>query len=166
MHLNLDCANGGIDESLMQGVSKGLEVCETEKDLQIMHELSSGCGYGRAYNILETPLHELEENIKKQFQTERVLAYANGKKAIQRVASFCGGGADESAVEFAVQQNADVMISSDFKHHVLTLAKEKGLAVIALTHYASENYGFNKFYKKICQGVSLPCAYHVDEDLL
>ena len=47
-----------------------------------------------------------------------------------------------------------------------TVAKEKGLAVIALTHYASENYGFHKFYKKIYQSVSIACAYHVDEDLL
>ena len=54
-------------------------------------------------------------------------------------------GADEEAVAFAVKNGADVIVSSDFKHHVLTLANEKGIAVIALTHYASENYGFKKY---------------------
>ena len=82
------------------------------------------------------------------------------------MASFCGSGADEEAVAFAVKNGADVIVSSDFKHHVLTLANEKGIAVIALTHYASENYGFEKYYKKIRQSTNLACEYHTDNELL
>ena len=85
---------------------------------------------------------------------------------MKRVASFCGGGADEEAVEFAVRNGAQAMISSDFKHHVLGLALEKGLAVIALTHYASENYGFEKYYEKLRRQVDIPCVYHTDQELL
>lgn len=85
---------------------------------------------------------------------------------MEKIASFCGGGADEQAVRFAVEKGADLIISADFKHHILALAREKGLSVIALTHYASENYGFYQFYKKISRSVSIPCVYHTDEELL
>lgn len=161
MHLNLDCACGGIDESLACAIADEDE----SLPMQIMHQLSQG-GYGRAYDVKEISLSSLMESMKKKFQTERVLCYANGKRNIRRIASFCGSGADEQAVEFAVEQGADVIISSDFKHHVLTLAKEKGIAVISLTHYASENYGFYKFYQKICQSIQVPCVYYTDEEML
>ena len=165
MHLNLDTAKGGIDESLAQGVclSAGAGT-RLPHNAQVMHTLSSG-GYGRAYDVEKTPLDRLVENIKKTFQTERVAVYGE-KKEIGRVASFCGGGADEEAVAFACEQGAEAIVSSDFKHHVITLALEKNLTVIALTHYASENYGFEKYYQKIRQSIALPCAYHTDEILL
>ena len=165
MHLNLDGATGGIDESLAQGIclSAGAGM-RSPQNLQMMHPLSMG-GYGRAYDVEKTPIERLVENIKKTFQTERVCVYGM-KKEIGRVASFCGSGADEESVAFAVNQGADAIISSDFKHHVITLALEKNLTVIALTHYASENYGFEKYYQKIRQSIALPCAYHTDEILL
>ena len=165
MHLNLDAAKGGIDESLAQGIclSAGAGT-RSLKNAQLMHPLLDG-GYGRAYDVEATPLETLIENIKKTFQTERVAVYG-AKEKIGRVASFCGGGADEESVAFAVNQGADAIVSSDFKHHVITLALEKNLTVIALTHYASENYGFEKYYQKIRQSIALPCAYHTDEILL
>ena len=57
-------------------------------------------------------------------------------------------------------------MSSDFKHHILTLASETGLAVVQLTHYASENYGFEKYYRKIRGQAGVPCVFHTDEELL
>ena len=165
MHLNLDAATGGIDESLAQGIclSAGAGT-RSMNNLQVMHPLSNG-GYGRAYDVEETSLLRLAQNIKKNFKTERVCVYGANKE-IGRVASFCGGGADEETVQFAYEQGANVMISSDFKHHLITLALEKNMVVIALTHYASENYGFEKYYQKIRQSIEIPCAYHTDEILL
>lgn len=162
MHLNLDCAQGGIDESLMQGI-----LCATgspRTDFVLMHTLSQG-GYGRVYQTRKTYFTDFAESLKKQFNTERMSVYANGKRTIKKVASFCGAGADEESVQFAVEQGADVIVSADFKHHVLALANEKNIAVVALTHYASEQYGFKEFYKKISQKVDLPCVYHTDETL-
>ena len=82
------------------------------------------------------------------------------------MASFCGAGGDESAVDFAINEGANVVISSDFKHHVLAYALERGLCVIALTHYAAENYGFEKFYQKVRSQTNVECLYHTDERLL
>ena len=144
MHLNLDCAKDGIDESLATVISGG-----ALKNASIMHPLSeNGYGYGRAYDIAPQTLGELVERLQGALRTERITVYGNKDKEITRIASFCGGGADEQA------------------HHNLTLATEKGLSVIALTHYASENYGFEKYYQKILKSVELPCVYHTDENML
>ncbi len=167
MHLNLDSARGGIDENLMQGVrlSTGDTTGVGTQPTAIQMPLSSGA-YGRVYEINEVTLSALVTGLKKTFQTNRVETYGEEKRKITRVASFCGSGADEKSVAFAAKEGADVILSSDFKHHVLSMAIEKGLAVITLTHYASENYGFRKYYEKIGQRVNIPCYYHEDSYLL
>ena len=183
MHLNLDCVSGGIDESLMQGIclASGDEKVGNDKNnksdknegagtrlIAIMHPLDKeqSCGYGRVYDVEKTTLGELVKGMEKTFSTKRIFFYGDEKKEVKRVASCCGGGGDEEAVEFALKNGADVLVSSDFKHHVLALAKEKGIAVIALTHYAAENYGFEKYYQKIRERVKLPCAYCTEKELL
>ena len=163
MHLNLDAASGGIDESLAQGICTATGKDDGElKNLSIMHSLTIG-GYGRAYDVKEIVLEKLARNMQATFSTERLLIYGNKERKINRVASFCGAGADEEAVTFAKQQGSQAIVSSDFKHHVLTTAVESGLAVLELTHYASEEYGMKKYYEKIRRQVAIPCVYHTDD---
>ena len=166
MHLNLDIVNGGIDECLQNAVclSAGAGACSNAQTA-IMHTVEDG-GYGRVYAVRETTLGSLVDGLKNTLQTQRVVVYGDVKSTVKKVASFCGAGGDENGVAFAVQQGADTMVSADFKHHVIALALEKGLNVIALTHYASEQYGFYQFYKKISESCALPCVYHKDEALL
>ena len=163
MHLNLDGAEGGIDQSLMDGVR--LAAGGGEGAAQVMHPLTGG-GYGRVYGVKENTLCSLVENMQKVFSSERILAYGDKTKTINRVASFCGSGVDEGAIAFAAREGADVIISSDFKHHLISLALEEGLAIIILTHYASENYGFQNYYEKMRRQLDVPCAYHTDGELL
>ena len=166
MHLNLDAVSGGIDDCLMQGVA--LAAGGTAADIQVMHPLTCG-GYGKAYGVAEVTLGALAENMKKVFSTERILVYGDTAAKVGRVASFCGSGVDESVIAYAADEragNADVIISSDFKHHLIALALEQGLSVIILTHYASENYGFQQYYEKMCQQLCVPCVYHTDCELL
>lgn len=66
-----------------------------------------------------------------------------------RIASFCGGGMDEQTVEFAIRERADAFVSSDGKHHLVQGLVNAGVNVILLTHYASENYGFTRFYETL-----------------
>ena len=164
MHLNLDMTDGGIDESLMEGVCLATG-STSAKNVERMLIVEHGA-YGRAYDVEQISFGDLVDNIKTVFRTQRVVAYGPSGKQISRAASFCGAGGDEAGVAFAKKQGADVMISADFKHHVITLAVESGLAVIALTHYASENYGFEKYCKKIRQQAKIPCAFHTDIELL
>ena len=163
MQLNLDCAKGGTDESLAQGVMLAGKSGSSETAL--MHALSCG-GYGRAYDLSGVALGELAKGLEKELHTNRVTVYGATDRKIYRAASFCGAGVDEEAIAFARAQGADVIVSSDFKHHLLTLANESGLAVIVLTHYASENYGFEKYYLEIRRQINVPCVYHTDGEML
>ncbi len=163
MHLNLDTAVGGIDESLTAGICRA---AGGEKGNIVIRDGLGKSGYGRAFSIEKITLEKLAENMKKEFSSSRVFYYGKGDKKISRVASFCGSGGDESGVAFAKAQGAEVIVSSDFKHHVITMAQDLGIDIIVLTHYASENYGFEKFYKKIRRQTGIPCVYHTDENLL
>ncbi len=163
MHLNLDAAKEGIDESLAVGIALSAGGQRTNEQI---HLPLTGGGYGRAYDIEKIPLGKLVEGMKATFKTERVEFYGEEGEKIGRVASFCGAGADEASVLYAKKSGADVIVSSDFKHHLLALAREIGLRVITLTHYAAEYYGFKKYYEKISRRVDVPCALHEDGALL
>ena len=129
-HLNLDCAQGGLDDSLAQALGCGGKTVR-------MHELSNG-GYGSVFEINKLPLQEFVKKAKETLKTERVLVY--GEKPVQRIASFCGAGMDEETLAFALSKGADTFVSSDPKHHLITEAGGKGLNVVIFTHYAAENY--------------------------
>ncbi|MBQ7370020.1 MAG: Nif3-like dinuclear metal center hexameric protein [Clostridia bacterium] len=165
MHLNLDCAVDGIDETLMQGVRLASgERSEWVEQVTVMHPLSSG-GYGRAYAVKPCTAGELLDGIKREFSMPKAIVYG-GEKSIKKASSFCGAGADEEALRFAKEVGADVIISADFKHHLIANALENGLAVVALTHYGSENYGFKKYYEKISRRIGVSCEYHEDTALI
>ena len=166
MHLNLDVAKGGIDESLMEGVllASGEMVGAGMRSVSIQHPIDDG-GYGRVYDVKGLSLQALTEGMKEVFSSGKVLTYGDLNKEITRVASFCGAGVDERAIFFAKAMGAQVVISSDFKHHLIQLLMESGMSVIVLTHYASEQYGFEKYYKKIREQVNVPCVYHVEDGL-
>ena len=173
MHLNLDTAAGGLDEALKEGVLRaagqttgaGTSQNENNGYEPYLHPLMQGA-YGRVYEIPGITLGLLVEGMKKEFTTDRVLSYGGLDMPMKKAASFCGAGADESAVAFAKAEGADVIISADFKHHIITMAQEAGLSLIILTHYASENYGFKKYYEKISEAIGIPCVLHEDRQLL
>lgn len=157
-HLNLDCAAGGIDDSLMQGLG-GKQAERT------MHALTGG-GYGKVYPVVEKSFGEFLKETAKQFRTDRMIFYGNGK--VKKVASFCGAGTDEDTVRFATGSGADTFVSSDGKHHLVKELVEKGLNVVLLTHYAAENYGFTRYYEKfekLLKG-NVRCELFTDERFL
>jgi putative NIF3 family GTP cyclohydrolase 1 type 2 len=87
-------------------------------------------------------------------------------KIIRIVASFCGAGVDDRSIDFAIACGADAIVSSDWKHHLILACHEAGVAVFELSHYASEEYGFEKYYEKMCKSIELPCVLHREEALL
>lgn len=179
MHLNLDCAPDGIDESLMRGVmhsaalaagkKAGEETFAKAHAEKCMHAVEAGGvsgGYGRVYGVDECSLSGLVESLKKTLPAGQVCVYGDPGRKVSRVASFCGAGADEEALAFADGTGADTILSSDFKHHIVAAALERGKSAIVLTHYASENYGFEKYYRKIRSRTKLACLFHTDGELL
>lgn len=156
-HLNLDSAEGGIDDSLALALG-------CRGNAERMHTLSKG-GYGSVFTVKEGPLDEFVQKMKETFQTERIVVY--GAQPVKKIASFCGAGMDDESVSFAHAHGADTFVSSDPKHHLIAEAVGKGMNVVILTHYAAENYGFKRFYQKIKEKCSLVrMEYFTDERLL
>ena len=125
-----------------------------------------GGAYGRVYDIKPRKLSDYVEFIKNNFNSQRVIYYGEGNKTVARAASFCGAGCDDEAIEFAAAESADVFVSSDMKHHHIAELLARGISIVVLTHYAAENYGFNKIYDKIIEELNVPAAYFCDENLL
>ena len=157
MHLNFDSAPSGIDYHLMRGL--GGEQAEIFEDLQ-------GGGYGRVYEVKPIKFSELEEKVCLNFKTQRALFYGDKDRLVKKIASFCGAGCNNEAIAFARPNGADVLASSDMKHHEIAGLLGMGINVIHLTHYSAENYGFNKIYTQISSALSIPTAFFADEDLL
>lgn len=157
MHLNFDAAPCGIDHYLMRGLGGD--------NPEILSPVTGG-GYGRVYSVKSLSFGELEKAVRKNFNTERALFYGDRDRQVKKIASFCGAGCDNSAIEFARRNSADVFVSSDIKHHEIAKIIEMGINVIHLTHYSAENYGFNKIYTQISSSFSIPTAFFADKDLL
>lgn len=139
MHLNLDMADKGIDYYLAEALGG-----ETQK---ILDFVCDDKGYGREFTV-NSDTEDIKERAKVMLGTDKVLLYGMGK--VEKVATFCGGGASNALemVEKGVT-DADLIVSSDMPHHVLKGLIESGRAVLIIPHYASEQYGFKKFYQEI-----------------
>ena len=150
MHLNLDIAERGIDYYLAQGLGA--------REQKILNVIDGRFGYGRMFEIEKTTLNEYKRYISKTFSTENVMVYG-GDGEIKTVASFCGAGCDMKELDLA--EGADAVVSADFKHHVIRAALDRGMKVIQMTHYASENYGM-KFFAENVSGKLLgtECGYY------
>lgn len=141
MHLNLDVAVNGIDHCLAVGLGA--------IDYEILDKLEDGVGYGRKFVVEEQTFSSFITKIKKQFNTNKVLAYGKKTGIISSVASFCGSGASEAIKALKDGLNCDVIVTSDVAHHELKELIEAGKNIVILTHYASENYGFYKFFEQV-----------------
>ncbi len=156
MHLNLDIAPEGIDFQLMKALGG--------ENATIMDSLGD-VGYGRAYKTPVKKLSALAAEAEKTFSTKHIMTFGEDK-TVKKIASFCGAGCDEKAVAFAVANKADLVVSSDLKHHIIAELCARGISVMQITHYAAENYGFKKFAAKIKKQLSVPSAVFTDKDLI
>ena len=146
MHLNMDCAAGGIDESLALAVGA--------KEIPAPNEPVENGGYGRIFEIEPVSYSTFTKNLMSVLRTKRAFSYGE-EGVVHRVASFCGAGVDVGSIAAA-----------DIKHNFICDALESGLRVVQLTHYASENYGFRKIYQSLEEKLGIPSVYHEDGAML
>lgn len=156
MHLNFDAAPRGIDYYLMRGLGG--------ENPDILAPVNGG-GYGRLYSVNYNDFGEMVQKARAEFSRDKLLAYGDMSKKIGKAASFCGAGCDDKAIAFAVSGGADVFVSSDMKHHEITALLSHGINVLHMTHYASENYGFNKIYSDIKEKLELPSVFYNNAEL-
>lgn len=141
MHLNLDIADYGIDTCLCEGLGA--------KNYKILDKVTELNGYGREFDIEPIKLKDFVRNAKKVFDTDKIMIYGKKDAVIKKAASFCGGGS--SVAEKCVSEkltDAELIVTSDMPHHVIKSLVENGKFVMIMPHYASEEYGFKKYYLK------------------
>lgn len=151
MHLNLDAAKEGIDESLAAALGA--------QSTEILHRVYGEYGYGRKFEIAETSFSAYLTQVRKTFGSERILGYGENKK-IKTVASFCGGGAGDVARNADV---ADLFVTSDAPHHVIKEIIERGKNLILIPHYTAEEKGFSLFFNRVAPELGVPASYFKDE---
>ena len=137
MHLNLDCAKLGIDYYLAKGLG-----AKTQTVLMPVGDY----GYGRTFEV-DATLSQIIENYIKTFDSDKVFVYGDKDAKIKKISSFCGAGFSE--YEYQLSKDSDLIISSDVPHHMILKVLESGRNLMQITHYASEAYGFSKFYQSV-----------------
>ena len=146
MHLNLDVAENGIDASLCQGLGGA--------ECKILDMTDEKNGYGREFSIKPRTLSQMRAWAKRSFCAKRLITYGEPRTEIKTVASFCGGGSEYALSYMQNGGKADLIVTSDMPHHIIKEAMDRGVCVMLLTHYASENYGFNAYYHAIIRDVA------------
>lgn len=84
----------------------------------------------------KTSLINYVENLEQKFG-EKLLFSGSKSKKIEKIACVNGSGGNVDNVILAFNE-ADVFISSEFKHSALMLAKNLNYAIIQISHFASE----------------------------
>ncbi len=131
-HTNLDSAPGGVSEVLMEAL--GVRV---ERALRPLSPETPEVGLGRV-GFLESPL-TLSELSQRLAQLIDFPVFQVGEdKEVRRVALCAGAGAD--LWKEVLQNQAEVYITGEVKHHLARDLEMRGLALIVADHYAMEAY--------------------------
>ncbi len=134
-HTNLDIVKGGINDIL----AEKLQLQEIDI-LEVTQENHDGTkeGLGRIGTLKEEmSLFAFGQLVKDTFPVGDILRLVGDKEMTVKTVALCGGSA-ASLLHQANGLGADVFITGDMKFHEAQEAKEQGLAVVDLTHYASE----------------------------
>ena len=125
-HTNLDCAPGGINDTLAQLLGlQDIQLVSGDPD----HLLRQG-------TVENQSLQEFMGKVKALLGTP-VLRYADGGKPVSKVA--VGGGACGSEWRLARDAGCDTFITSDVKYNHFWDAKDGGMSIIDAGHFYTEN---------------------------
>lgn len=160
MHLNMDFSSGGVCDSLT-------ELCGGVYDDGVPPlERVDGGAYGRVAKVEPCAFGEFAEKVKKALGARAVRVY-NYCDNVNKILCLCGAGLDEKAAVFAKEVGADVVVTSEAKHHIVTILKDEKISLVELTHYASEWEPFKTaLQREFVKMLSLPFAFAEEEDLL
>lgn len=127
-HTNLDCAPGGVNDTLAQML--GLT------EVQIIDPVGENYGLLRQGLVPETTLDAFLAHVKAKLGTP-TLRFVRGNKPVHKVA--VGGGACAGELQRAVNAGCDTFVTSDVKYNQFWDAKDMGLNLIDAGHFYTEN---------------------------
>lgn len=146
MHTNLDIADGGVNDTLMDALgahTEGfLEYTGTDTD-GTMH----GCG--RIGELKEEmPLFEFLGKCKSALNANG-LRYHDAGLTVKKLAVMGGSGGSE--VELAKGLGCDTYVTSDIKYNNFLDAKELGINLIDADHFCTENVIIPALHEKLSE---------------
>ena len=156
MHLNLDMADEGVEYCLAKLVGA--------KQTEILEKITETNGFGRIFEIQPKPLESVVNEVIGALNTKKYLLFEGENKTVKKIATCCGAGLNEKQIARAM--DADLLISADISHHVISYALDMGKSVLQLTHYASEYKVFDKLIENLNKRIKINCHQFIDRRFL
>lgn len=148
-HLSMDLTYGGIDE-------KVAEFCKIHNP-ELYSDISTNdivVRYGRLGTLEEEQTFgEYIESLYEHFDV--IHSWGDKNEKILTAVSFCGQGADNDSMNFAIEKGVDVFISCDIPHHIKMELIENGIKIIELQHGESELKAFWEIAKSLEKETSM-----------
>lgn len=141
-HTSLDIAEDGVNDCLCKLL--GL------KDVRGLFKTEEGYYMGKVGQLEEMQyisLRELSEFLIDSLKYDGIKVYGKNREYIKRIAICGGSGA--SLIDDAIENNADVYITGDIKHHDAQYAYENELSIIDISHYHGEKLIIDQIAKKL-----------------
>ncbi len=142
-HTNWDCAPGGINDVLAELI--GLQ------DVRAIGSVSDKEPGGHPISrigSLPNPMEadDFREWLDTRLSTRTLLCAPDGQ--VIKTVAVCGGAA---ADEWMHAQGADAFVTGEVPHHVMVEASERGVAIAAAGHYATENPGTMRLADRLAE---------------
>ena len=139
-HTNIDASRSGTAAYL----AELLEVFNTSPLLEEVTLDGEAYSYGLIGNIeKKADLFELSNYITEKTGTGKMRLVKSNDRPIYKVAIVTGSG--EDYIESAASQGASVLITGDIKYHMAMYALQRGISIIDMGHYESENIFIKRF---------------------
>lgn len=133
MHTNFDI-KGGMAEL----AAARLGLLDTMPLQVTVQENGTLEGIGRVGILPKTmKVSEVAQVVKEKFALENVTIYGDVQKNVSRIAISPGSG--KSEVRFALEAEAELLITGDIGHHEGIDAVDEGLIIMDATHYGLEH---------------------------
>ncbi len=144
-HTNLDVAIGGVNDTLAETL--GLSECKQLKPY-VPEGYESDLGLGKIGVLSnEMPFNDFIAGIKKNLNVSDLRIIGNIPDMVKNVAVFCGSFDVDLFYLKKLQQ--DVVVTGDIKYHTALDAREMGLCIVDVGHFASEHIILNKLQSRI-----------------
>jgi len=104
------------------------------------------------------PINQIEILVNKTLNTTcKLLNF--GENEINTIGIVSGGGASESILQEAIDQNIDLFITGETEHSVFHLIKEMKLNVVFAGHYETEKFALIKLEKLLQHKFNIPSKF-------
>ncbi len=152
-HTNLDSAEGGVNDIL----AAALGLTDIKKVV---------CPDGFAFRYGTLPSIMTADELAR-YAAERLHSnarYVCGEKPIKTLA-VCGGSGWDMC-DIAIAAGADAFLTSEVKHHAFLEAKEKGVTLLDLGHFATERVIVNALTEKLKENIKNVEFIPFDDELI